>query len=131
MCKSWARGLNCPFGDKCAFAHGEEQLQKKTHVAKQFRMTLCKSYAQQGFCKYGARCQFQHTKTDFSDFDQQKTRYQNLLNENALIMRQRMEQVEDPDVSTFNIAMPTKSRLSVFASIVPTSEGNKNNGQNK
>jgi hypothetical protein len=45
MCKTWARGLNCPFGDKCAFAHGEEQLVKKTHVAKQFRMTLCKSYA--------------------------------------------------------------------------------------
>jgi len=51
-------------------------------------------------------------------------------------MQQRMEQVEDPDVSTFNIAMPSKSRLSVFANIVPTETKedktwyNKNNGQN-
>jgi len=49
-------------------------------------------------------------------------------------MQQRMEQVEDPDVSTFNIAMPSKSRLSVFANIVPTETKedktwyNKNNG---
>jgi hypothetical protein len=44
-------------------------------------------------------------------------------------MQQRMEQVVDPDVSIFNIAMPSKSRLSVFASIVPASETTKNNGQ--
>ena len=33
MCKFWARSSSCPFGDECAFAHGEDELQKKTHVA--------------------------------------------------------------------------------------------------
>ena len=32
-------------------------------------------------------------------------------------MNERMEQVEDPDISTFNIAMPGKSRLNVFKNI--------------
>lgn len=46
LCKFWARGNICPFEDDCAFAHGDDELQKKTHVAKQYRMTLCKSYMQ-------------------------------------------------------------------------------------
>ena len=33
MCRFWARSDPCPFKDDCAFAHGEDELQKKTHVA--------------------------------------------------------------------------------------------------
>jgi len=31
-----------------------------------------------------------HSAVDFSDFDEQRTRYQNLLNENARIMTERI-----------------------------------------
>lgn len=87
-------------------------------------MTLCKSYmTTQGFCQYGVRCQFCHLSRDFSDFDQQTTRYQNLLHENAKIMQSRIDQVADPDISQFNIAMPKKARLAIFESVCPdTSE---------
>ena len=128
ICKFWLNGQDCKFGAECAFAHGEHELMKKTHVASKFRMTLCKSYMTgEGFCQYGVRCQFSHTSRDFSDFHVQRTRYQNLLNENATIMKSRIDQVADPDVSQFNIAMPSKGRLSIFESICPeaTKESNK------
>ena len=50
-----------------------------------------------------------------------------MLNENATIMKSRIDQVADPDVSQFNIAMPSKGRLSIFESICPeaTKESNK------
>jgi hypothetical protein len=123
ICKFWLNGESCKFGDECAFAHGEDELVKKTHVASKYRMTLCKSYTTgQGYCQYGVRCQFSHIKTDFSDFDNQKTRYQNLLSENAAIMKSRIDQVANPDVSTFNIAMPSKGRLAIFESICPEND---------
>lgn len=74
ICKFWLNGQECKFGEECAFAHGSEQLLKKTHVASKFRMTLCKSYLH-GNCQYGSRCQFSHPSVDFSDFESQRTRY--------------------------------------------------------
>jgi len=35
-------------------------------------------------------------------------------------MLNRLENVEDPDVSVFNVAMPKKKRLKVFNEICPT-----------
>jgi hypothetical protein len=130
ICKFWLNGQDCKFGSECAFAHGEHELMKKTHVASKFRMTLCKSYMTgEGFCQYGVRCQFSHTSRDFSDFHEQRTRYQNLLHENATIMKSRIDQVADPDVSCFNIAMPKKGRLAIFESICP--EANKESNKQK
>lgn len=42
-----------------------------------------------------------------------------MLSENANIMKSRIDQVADPDVSQFNIAMPKKDRLAIFESICP------------
>jgi len=79
-------------------------------------------------CVYGARCQFCHISTDFSDFSEQRTPYQNLLTENSKLMKSRIDQVADPDVDIFNIAMPNKSRLPVFESLClqkPTQRGKR------
>jgi hypothetical protein len=40
-------------------------------------------------------------------------------------MKYRIDTVADPDIETFNIAMPSKTRLSVFSSICPDSKENK------
>jgi len=70
ICKFWLNGEDCKFGTECAFAHGNDELVKKTHVASKFRMTLCKSYMTGNhYCQYGVRCQFCHVTRDFSDFD--------------------------------------------------------------
>mmetsp|Transcript_19367 Transcript_19367/g.23905 ORF Transcript_19367/g.23905 Transcript_19367/m.23905 type:complete len:104 (+) Transcript_19367:621-932(+) len=68
LCKYWCETGHCKFGNMCAFAHGEHELQKKTHVATKYRMKPCTAY-QEGYCIYGRRCQFLHTEIDFTDFE--------------------------------------------------------------
>ena len=40
-------------------------------------------------------------------------------------MKSRIDQVANPDVSTFNIAMPKKGRLAIFESICPEAKKEK------
>ena len=40
-------------------------------------------------------------------------------------MKSRIDQVANPDVSTFNIAMPKKGRLAIFESICPEAQKEK------
>ena len=108
----------CKYGDSCSFAHGEHELQKKTHVASKYRMSMCTDY-EKGCCMRGSRCPFLHSAIDCSDFDEQRTRFQNLLAENARIMTERIEKAADPEISVFNVAYSSRNRLSVFAEIVP------------
>lgn len=60
-----------------------------------------------------------------------------MLDENAKIMKSRIDQVAEPDVSTFNIAMPSKRRLAVFDQYCPTDtnthskKDSKKSGQKK
>jgi hypothetical protein len=128
LCKFWARKQICAYGDECAFAHGEQELQKKVHVTSHYKMSLCQTYHSYPFyCLYGERCQFAHLRRDFSDFHDQKTPYQNLLSENVRIMSQRIEQASDPDITVFNVAKPTKARLKVFQMI--SAEASQINGR--
>ena len=41
LCKSWLKDGTCSFGDNCAFAHGEHELQKKKHVASRYKTKMC------------------------------------------------------------------------------------------
>ncbi|CAK92471.1 unnamed protein product (macronuclear) [Paramecium tetraurelia] len=63
FCKYWTEGKICPYGNKCYFAHGEEQLLSKD-VPKNYRTKECKNF-QEFFCKYGQRCQFSHMLTKY------------------------------------------------------------------
>ena len=72
LCKFWLSGQQCKFGHDCAFAHGEHELAKKTHVASKYKQTLCQNFINHGYCLYGNRCQFAHTQRDFSDFECQR-----------------------------------------------------------
>ena len=69
ICRNWQ--LNkCRFGDKCAFAHGSNQLVKKTHVDRKYKVTKCRSFhGAEAHCMYGTRCQFAHmTRNEFSNY---------------------------------------------------------------
>ena len=117
LCKNWERGIECKFGDQCAFAHGYDDLQKKTHVASRYKVTLCKSYhSAPYYCQYGSRCQFAHLARDFNNSDNQN---RHLLSENARIMMDRINGVADPDINIFNVAKPDKPRLAVFSHFCP------------
>ena len=74
LCTRWAQGA-CQYGDRCMFAHGEEQLRafggidssqapRRTTTAAEnsdpaFRTKLCTRWLQ-GSCQYGDRCNFAH-----------------------------------------------------------------------
>lgn len=109
ICKNWLQGL-CRFGAQCAFAHGQSEVQKKTHVAAKYKASLCNSYHKAPFyCQYGARCQFAHLTRDFGDQDRKvKFSYSQLLTENSDQMKIRLGNAAKPDISTFNVAAPSK-----------------------
>eukprot|EP01025_Chloroclados_australasicus_P043896 TRINITY_DN47137_c0_g1_i1.p1 TRINITY_DN47137_c0_g1~~TRINITY_DN47137_c0_g1_i1.p1 ORF type:complete len:264 (-),score=25.14 TRINITY_DN47137_c0_g1_i1:1167-1958(-) len=50
---------NCPYGDRCQYAHEESQLRSVTRHPK-YKTSYCRQYQQQGMCPYGRRCQFIH-----------------------------------------------------------------------
>ena len=66
LCKKYqARGY-CPYGKKCRFAHGKEELITKIQGAN-YKKEKCKSFFERGYCLYGSRCQFQHDERKFKD----------------------------------------------------------------
>ena len=81
-------------------------------------MSLCDKYVHGGCCPYASRCQFAHPVFDFTDLDQHRTPFQNLLHANASNMKMRLE-TENPDVEIFSVVAPSK-RLPIFESICPS-----------
>ena len=60
LCKFYeAKGV-CPFGDKCAYAHGKENLRSKVTNTTAYRTKKCTQFFEKGYCPYGNRCQFAH-----------------------------------------------------------------------
>lgn len=50
----------CKYGDKCAFAHGKNELRPKVTNTTAFRTKDCEQFFKYGYCPYGSRCQFRH-----------------------------------------------------------------------
>ena len=62
LCKKWEQG-KCEYGEKCAFAHGEDELRAKVHLSTNYKTKKCKQFHEKGYCMYGRRCQFLHTES--------------------------------------------------------------------
>lgn len=58
ICKGWEKGF-CEYGEKCAFAHGPEELRAKTALFS-YKTKKCKQFFETGCCMYGKKCQFLH-----------------------------------------------------------------------
>jgi hypothetical protein len=62
LCKFWLNGLPCENQLKeqgCGFAHGQEELQKKKGLSKQYMTSVCKNFLDHpSKCSYGQRCIF-------------------------------------------------------------------------
>lgn len=60
LCTEWLHGHCTRTPDKCAFAHGRQELQPKQRHPKE-KTQLCKNYYTPGeYCRYGKRCRFIH-----------------------------------------------------------------------
>ena len=60
LCKYYESQGFCQYGDKCAYAHGVENLRSKVTNTTAYRTKKCTQFFEQGYCPYGSRCQFAH-----------------------------------------------------------------------
>ena len=60
LCKYFEINGSCKYGDKCAYAHGKENLRSKVTNSTAYRTKKCVQFFENGYCPYGNRCQFAH-----------------------------------------------------------------------
>ena len=79
LCNNFLTESGCQYGEKCQFAHGNEELRPVQSVPQQsavpqmnspfaqlqknmmnFKIVKCKNFEKDGQCKYGDRCTFAH-----------------------------------------------------------------------
>jgi butyrate response factor 1 len=66
LCKKFEDTGKCPYGFKCRFAHGKEELNSK-NTGNNYKKKLCKTFLENGFCPYGSRCSFKHDERTLND----------------------------------------------------------------
>lgn len=66
LCKKFQNTGKCPYGYKCRFAHGKEELLAKLQ-GNNYKKKPCKSFTIKGFCPYGSRCSFRHDERKFTE----------------------------------------------------------------
>ncbi len=59
LCRPFQDSGFCKYGDKCQFAHGEQDLRSLPRHPK-YKTELCRTYHTRGLCPYGSRCHFIH-----------------------------------------------------------------------
>ena len=60
----------CPYGVKCKFAHGSQELRQNNGINGKYKTKECTAYFRSFHCKYGERCNFLHTqKRDHEEKD--------------------------------------------------------------
>lgn len=59
LCSTFTKTGSCPYGNKCQFAHGENEL-KLVNRGSKYRSKPCANWSKTGSCRYGNRCCFRH-----------------------------------------------------------------------
>jgi len=61
LCKNFSETGECPYGKKCKFAHGRDELNEKRVLNKgRYKSKKCVSFHTNMVCSYGVRCLFVH-----------------------------------------------------------------------
>ena len=75
LCKKYSTDQGCPYGDKCQFAHGAQELRlnngqgvpqntnnlnKSQNSLLNYKIVKCKNWEKDKTCKYGIHCTFAH-----------------------------------------------------------------------
>lgn len=112
LCRFWLQGLECENSQKeqgCGFAHGQEELQKKKGLSRQYLTSVCKNFLDHpSKCTYGQRCIFQHPTHDVRE----RQSYTNMMQDNARYTAMRLFQdIEGSEVIYINTYAATTPRL--------------------
>ena len=115
LCKNWILTGQCKFGNRCIFAHGEEELRKKMHLTENFKSRLCQVFHKKGYCAYGTRCQFLHTHINV-DRKYQKS-YVNLIRTNINYVNKVIKETQNNEELLKYINIHPRHRLPIFLKI--------------
>lgn len=59
LCRPFKETGECKYGEKCQFAHGENELRTVQRHPK-YKTEYCRTFYGVGLCPYGSRCHFLH-----------------------------------------------------------------------
>ena len=127
MCKHFNTQQGCSYGDKCQFAHGQNELRpmdnkmlqnpmnKITNTQKNalnYKIVKCKNWEKDGTCKYGVHCTFAHGDTEIRNKTDNLYQMQPqmgmmlqpfMFDMNAMMQMGQMNQLQGLDVSQMGI----------------------------
>lgn len=112
LCKYYEINGTCKYGDKCAYAHGKENLRSKVTNSSAYRTRKCVQFFENGYCPYGSRCQFAHQlstniinnpynrKMSYKSIIETISKFENIENIKTLIEKPRLgvfQEIYDED----------------------------------
>lgn len=116
MCKFWEAKGSCPYGKRCAFAHGDTEKRYKGPQKDRKAPIKCFNFHQHGYCSYGRRCQYIHFTTPVV-FNKTPLCYQEKLNDPNYF-----EEHGSDCICTSRRRLDAFKRITSFASPMETSE---------
>ena len=125
LCRFWLNGQACENSQKeqgCGFAHGQDELQKKKGLSRQYLTSVCKNFLEHpSKCTYGQRCIFQHPTRDV----RKRQQYTDMMQDNARYTAMRLFQdIEGSEVIYINTYAATTPRLPAFKNICSNAKDN-------
>lgn len=79
LCKQYDKEVGCPYGNRCRFAHGKEELFGKSDKIFNYKKKDCNSFHSEFFCVYGSRCLFKHSEDIYKDCLDKRFYYLDLI----------------------------------------------------
>ena len=101
LCKKFSEKGYCPYGNKCRFAHGKEELFNKMVQSKQYKQKECNSFFHNYYCNYGSRCHFKHDERKVNEIN--KSFYTHLINNLSLVNSEIITQMSYDEMVIFLI----------------------------
>ena len=135
LCKKYLQSQSCPYGDKCQFAHGEQELRtfnghqqnmmyaigmgsKNQNNMLNYKIVKCKNWEKDKSCKYGAHCTYAHGEEELRN--KADNLYQ--MNPTFPLMMPIITNPQNMDMSQIPQFMPNNQ----FMMPIPMNMGNDN-----
>ena len=135
LCKKYLQSQSCPYGDKCQFAHREQELRtfnghqqnmmyaigmgsKNQNNMLNYKIVKCKNWEKDKSCKYGAHCTYAHGEEELRN--KADNLYQ--MNPTFPLMMPIITNPQNMDMSQIPQFMPNNQ----FMMPIPMNMGNDN-----
>ena len=67
LCRQYMETGYCPYGERCKFAHGLQELMRNHHPNHKYKTKECEHFRRNMACMYGPRCNFIHRREELPE----------------------------------------------------------------